>query len=337
MPSHATPTSLKSIPLFADLDESKLEDFQRIFQFVSFLPGTCLMTQGHVADSIFFLESGAVEVVVMLPGGGEKVISTLGPGSVIGEMALLDEFGTRTATVRALTTTSGFLVERQDCRTLLMQAQPPTFTVQRRITMSLCQRLRELLTLVMSFYPSNDLSSTLASVVLDPLSHSVRHKELPTAYRKVLQQLPFFQRYRADEVEYVLEQAAVLTVPRGHVLFQRGDVGQASYIIVRGAVELVSNTASSYSLAVLGPGRLCGHLALIDGVPHETTAVARSSTVLLELPSSSFQELFTASTGPAAKFQNTILQSLLTLQAKVDNHLARMISQASIRTQRSSQ
>ena len=59
------------------------------------------MTQGHIADTLFFLESGAVEVIVTLPGGSERVISALGPGSVIGEMALFDDGGTRTATVRA--------------------------------------------------------------------------------------------------------------------------------------------------------------------------------------------------------------------------------------------
>jgi CRP-like cAMP-binding protein len=327
--------SLKSMPLFADLEESKLEGFQRIFRPVAFAPGDLLMTQGQAADAIFFLESGTVAVLMTLPGGGEHTISTLGPGSVIGEMALLDEIGTRTATVRAVTPTRGFLIERQDCRVLLTQTQNTTFTVQRRITLSLCQRLRELLAMVSRFHASYEQPGSLLSAERHSPASVVRHKELAPKYREILPQLPFFLHFRADEVEQVLEQATILTVSRGHVLFRQSDPGQASYIIVRGAVELLSSDAApSYTLSVLGPGRVCGHIALIDDAPHETTAVTRSEAVLLEYSRQSFARLCTANTRAAAKFSNAVLQNLLLLQAKVDNHFARMISQAFIRTQR---
>lgn len=335
MPGDATPTNLKSIPLFADLEESKLEDFLRIFQLVSFSPGACLMTQGHVADSVFFLERGAVEVVVMLPGGDEKIISTLGSGSVIGEMALLDEVGTRTATVRALTTISGFLVERQDCRALLTQVQPTAFTVQRRITLSLCQRLREVLAMVVRVYEPDASPSTMCPEELDLLSGVVRHKKLEPRYREILPHLPFFSSFRADEIDTVLEQAAVLELPRGQVLCRQGSPGRASYLIVRGAVELVSDTGSRYILGVLGPGGICGQLALIDGAAHEVSAAVQSDAILLELSRPSFDQLFTDGARPAMKFQHAVLQSLLMLEAKTDNHLARVMSQADMRTHRS--
>lgn len=326
-----TTTNLKSIPLFADLEDSKLEDFQQIFQCVSFAPGARLMTQGQVADTIFFLESGTVEVVVTLPGGGEKVISTLGPGSVIGEMALFDEVGTRTATVRAVTPTTGFVVERQDCRVLLTQSQSTTFAVQRRITLSLCQRLRDLLTMVMNFRSPQSFPPSLLSTEPGPGSHIGPHTELPYAYKKILSQLPFFQFFRADEVTSVLEQSAVLQLPRGQSLFQQGSAGHASYIVVRGAIELFCYMASPYALGVVGPGQICGHIALLDEAPYETTAITRSESILLELSPSSFNQFFTGSSRLAAKFRNALLQNLLILQARIDNHLARMISQASIR------
>lgn len=325
--------SLKSMPLFVDFDENQLEGIQRIFQRTSFAPGDLLMIQGHVADTIFFLERGTVEVLVMLPGGGERVISTLGPGSVIGEMALLDEMGTRTASVRAVTPTHGFLIERQDCRMLLTQAQSATFNVQQRITLSLCQRLRTLLALVGNFHTSDTQPTAVLPTTFESHADIVRQKELRSEYRKMLPQLPFLSPFRVDELELVLEQATVLTVPRGYTLFQQGSPGQIGYVIVRGAVELVSATVPPYALSVLGPGRICGQIALIDGAPYEMTAITRSGTILLELPQQAFDQLRAPHTRTATKFGNAILQSLLLLQAKLDNHLARLISQTAIRTQ----
>ena len=137
MSTDTPPGGLKRIPLFTDLDEKALREYLRLLQPVSFPPGSRLMVQGEVADSVFFLEEGTVHVVATLPGGSEMLITTLGPGSVVGEMALLDDIGTRTATVRAEGFTRGFLIERQDCRTLLAQTSERTFPVLRRLTLSL--------------------------------------------------------------------------------------------------------------------------------------------------------------------------------------------------------
>jgi len=333
MSTDTIPVGLKRIPLFADLDENKLREYLQLLQPVSFYQGDCLMTQGEVADSIFFLEEGAVDVVTTLPGDSEMVITTLGPGSVIGEMALLDDIGTRTATVRALTPTNGFLIERQDCRTLLTQAHEMTFTVQHRITLSLCQRLRELFTTILNF--SLSFLTSEVSGELDSSFNTLRHSSTSLAYKAFLPQLPFFSNFRSDDIDHLLTQAAVLELSHEQVLFRQGNPGRASFIIIRGAVELVSNTEQQYPLGVLGPGHICGQLALIDNSPHEATAVVRSHTVLLELSQPVFKHLFTANTRTAAKFQHAIMQSLLTALAKADNHLTRLMSQSALRTRRS--
>ena len=72
----------------------------RIFQAVSLDTGAQLVRQGAPADGAWIIESGEAEVITALPGGGEAVVARLGPGSVLGEMALL-ESGIRSATVVA--------------------------------------------------------------------------------------------------------------------------------------------------------------------------------------------------------------------------------------------
>ena len=164
-----------------------------------------------------------------------------------------------------------------------MHAQPTAFTVQRRITLSLCQRLREILAMVAKLHEPNGLPRAESPEEFNLLSGVERHKKLESEYREILPYLPFFSHFRADEIDHVLERATILELLRGQVLFQQGSSGHASYIVVRGAVELVSNTASRYAFGVLGPGSICGQIALIDNAAHETSAVVRSNAILLEL------------------------------------------------------
>ena len=67
---------------------------------INFDPDEFLFEEGDPGDCAYIIESGSVEV--SLDKGGRKlVIATLGPGEVLGEMAIIDKFP-RTATARAI-------------------------------------------------------------------------------------------------------------------------------------------------------------------------------------------------------------------------------------------
>src|SRR5262249_47235071 len=134
---------IKGIPLFAGLESRELEDFLRIFECAAYAAGACVTRQGQPADCALIMESGDADVVTLLPGGGEATVATLGPGAVLGEMALL-ESGTRSATVIARSAVASYAVDRDGFRMLLAQRNHAAFQVQQRITLTLCQRLREL-------------------------------------------------------------------------------------------------------------------------------------------------------------------------------------------------
>lgn len=68
-------------------------------------PGSLIVQRGEQADALYLLASGEVSVVVDLPGGGIKRLSTLSSGMVFGEAALIAG-GLRSAHVRADTSVS---------------------------------------------------------------------------------------------------------------------------------------------------------------------------------------------------------------------------------------
>jgi len=276
-------------------------------------------------------------VITALPGGGEAAVAQLGPGSVLGEMALLDS-GVRSATVIARVPTSCHLVERDSFRTLLAQCSPAVFKVQRCITLTLCQRLRALnARIVASSAPGNSSlpPHTALAVAKAPLAQRI---SCSFDYRAFLPILPVFRRFSAGDIDGLIAQANVFDVPRGQTIFNEGDASLACHVVVRGAIEITAAAdGQCRRIGILGPGRLCGILALIDGQPHSMAAVAREHTTLMEIERAAFARIYDDHTRLAAKFHDAINQELLQALARTNNHLTRLISQARIRARHDAQ
>lgn len=88
---------LRGLPLFAGLSHSDLQRVDAIGTELDVPPGKRLMTQGETGREALVILSGTADVVI---DGVQK--ATVGPGEVLGEMALL-EHQPRVATVTAQT------------------------------------------------------------------------------------------------------------------------------------------------------------------------------------------------------------------------------------------
>ncbi len=89
---------LQRLPLFDGLDEPALQKIAAAAEERSFTTGDVLVREGSLGMAVFFVVDGHCEVRHDATG---KVLATLGPGEIFGEMALLDP-GPRTASVVAL-------------------------------------------------------------------------------------------------------------------------------------------------------------------------------------------------------------------------------------------
>jgi CRP/FNR family transcriptional regulator, cyclic AMP receptor protein len=56
---------------------------------------------GAIGDGCYWLEEGVLKVSIASPQGAERILAILGPGSIVGELAMLDGLP-RSATVQAL-------------------------------------------------------------------------------------------------------------------------------------------------------------------------------------------------------------------------------------------
>jgi CRP-like cAMP-binding protein len=99
-----------------------------------FAAGDVLFRQGEPGDVMFVVREGEVEISV----GGE-VVETIGPGGLMGEMALIDA-GPRSATATART--GGSLVRVDMKRFEFLVQQHPFFAIE--VMRIMAHRLRQM-------------------------------------------------------------------------------------------------------------------------------------------------------------------------------------------------
>jgi CRP/FNR family cyclic AMP-dependent transcriptional regulator len=75
---------IAAIPVFADLPEDELAALASVASEVDVPPGQALTKEGRIGHSLFAIESGTADVVIE-----GATVGTLGPGDVVGEMAVL--------------------------------------------------------------------------------------------------------------------------------------------------------------------------------------------------------------------------------------------------------
>ncbi|MGH3506567.1 MAG: cyclic nucleotide-binding domain-containing protein [Nocardioidaceae bacterium] len=123
---------LRHVDLFAATPDRVLAGVARVIDEVEFPAGATIMTQGALEDWMFIVVHG--ELHVSRP---DREV-TLGAGSVVGELAVLDP-QPRSATVTALTPVRLFRL-RKDAFDGALESRPE---VARGIIVELVRRLRE--------------------------------------------------------------------------------------------------------------------------------------------------------------------------------------------------
>lgn len=131
-------TLLKQVYLFKHLDEPALQAIAMQTREVTFKKNAIVMTEGDVGESMYVIRSGSVKVFVSDDEGKELILYHQDAGSVVGDIALLDD-APRSASVSALESTTALMISKQRFLDLLREHPDLSIGVIRSLT----QRLRE--------------------------------------------------------------------------------------------------------------------------------------------------------------------------------------------------
>jgi len=134
MENRRTEEWLATVPLFNGLSKKQLREVSSLATRLDEAAGTQLTKEGQVGNEFIIVLEGEIEI-----RRGDEVVATRGPGSYVGEIALLDN-RPRTATVVAKTPVVIEVIGRREFRTLLADAPE----LQQEIMNTMAQRLAEL-------------------------------------------------------------------------------------------------------------------------------------------------------------------------------------------------
>lgn len=128
---------LRSVPLFAGLEEGELERFSQVAVPRSFPAGTRVFHEGDSSDACYIVSEGNFRVTREHSDGRAITLATLGPGEIFGELAMLDG-DTRSASAESITDGTLLALPANDVRSLL--ARNPEIAL--KLVAGLVRRLR---------------------------------------------------------------------------------------------------------------------------------------------------------------------------------------------------
>ena len=95
----------------------------KVLERKTFQEGDVLFKQGDDGSHALIIQSGEVEIIINEGNDDQNILATIGPGGIIGEMALLDQTS-RMATARATVGGAAIIVSNQVFSLKLQKADP---------------------------------------------------------------------------------------------------------------------------------------------------------------------------------------------------------------------
>ncbi len=159
--------------LFRGLSEARRAELIARAHVRSYRRGDTIFLMGDVGDCLMAVIDGQVRISVTSPDGREMVLALLGPGEILGEIAVLDGRD-RTADATAHTACSLAVLDRRDMLSLL-EREPAAWQA---VVELLCARLRST-DQHMADIALLDLPARIASVLLRMTQGSAEAGEKP--------------------------------------------------------------------------------------------------------------------------------------------------------------
>jgi len=298
-------------PLFQGMNDVDAVTGLRACEERVVAPGDVVIRAGEPARGLICVVDAALEV-----RAGDQVVGRVGPGGIVGEMALFEE-GVRTASVVATSAGRVLVLLRPAYERLRDVVHPLAMNIERHAVRQQMARQRAL---------SDRIAGLLAN---EPAPFSRPSERFFAALRALFGYGGMTVAEQVDAIAALARSPLLADAPRdalvavaksfkgaafeaGHVLCVEGEVGDAMYFLAKGDVEVVVAAAEGgvKKLATLKPGAVFGLLSLADDQPRMATCVARTGVVVLAIERQGFKDLVDETGLAGSTFRRALLRSL---------------------------
>lgn len=110
---------------------------------------------------------------------------------------------------------------------------------------------------------------------------------------EILRKIPLFANVEPAKLKLMCFASERLTFKAGQSLFERGDAGDAAYIIIEGNADVIVTNNGPMVVAQLGQDDIIGEIAILCDVPRTATVTATSELTALKITKELFFRMVT--------------------------------------------
>ncbi len=245
-------------------------------------PGTVIFQQGEPGDTLYLIQSGAVEYSYK-QGNAESVLTILEKGDFFGEMALFGQ-ERRPATVRATQQTRLLPLTRASLLERVQRDPGVAFHLLRGLYLRIQDADRQMQRAVEN---NEVLRLALAKREEETETPSLERAEQVSEHAV---DAPADITIRELAALWDVEQESMWFEP-GQSIYNQGDPSDAMYIILSGSVEIGSGAGQDrYVLFRLNPGDFFGESEIITDRLRTASAMAVERTEVMRIDRDEFSE-----------------------------------------------
>ena len=320
--NHLSATTLADVPLFADLDEGARDEIAAAFAPRHFADGEALLVQNERADGLYLIDEGRVDIGKRLPGGGLALLAQVGPGEVIGDMALIGRDLKRSAMGIARGGVATWYMAADQFRAALSRLQPASLQLQTALGRLVAGRVAN---------KTRDIAAMLADT---PGSFTPRpRRALPPvaedefAAEAFLAKLPCCAAMTPGQRRAFWDAGKRIDVPADADLAEIGGTSDTLWLVVRGAVRsALPHRGGVYQLTVTGPGQLVGLSPMLSGTPHDRLLRTSEQATLLAFDRATFAEILDTGDALSREVAASVNADLVTALDALDQVEARILA-----------
>ena len=138
-----------------------------------------------------------------------------------------------------------------------------------------------------AYSPEGGSLTAAARSVADVIDHNFQDQKLGIAIINLLRGLPIFDGLGDGELRKIARLFTQKLFKPGERIFNKGDLGNEAYVVMRGQVDILLDEKSS-PVASLGNGQIFGEMAFLDGAARVALALASQPSILLVIQRSAF-------------------------------------------------
>ena len=266
---------------------------------------------------MYIIRNGLIVIRARVPGDEVITLARLGPGDLLGEVALLDR-GLRTATALAIETATGYWLGRRHLELLRLDRRPASLSIMHRLIETTCVSVRR------SYARIGELLQEAAPLSRLPAKACMHPSEAEPS-GVPFGSLPFFSRLSLRELQDMLELGRLLHAERGTVFYRQGTPSHEVVLVARGALRtMLQYGDTNFQIAVHAPGSIVGVPSALDRQPHATSCEACETSRVIALDWSAIEILRAARTPLSWYLSEHIHEELVRVLRQCTGHQSRL-------------